>query len=135
VQCGTLGGLSASALAFVPNPSFLQQTTSERPKSSASTTTAAFGTPRTSKSSSLQQASSTASQPPAAMSSGVSIGFSSTADAAAQATASSNTSDKSGLSATNVLILKVVPATILGLGGFDCDYCVWCSALESLMHA
>jgi hypothetical protein len=28
----------------------------------------------------------------------------------------SNTSNKSGLSATNVLILKAVPATILGLG-------------------
>ena len=50
------------------------------------------------------------------MPSDVSIGFSSTADAAAQATASSNTSNKSGLSATNVLILKAVPATILGLG-------------------
>jgi hypothetical protein len=55
------------------------------------------------------------SYPPDAMSSDVSIGFSSTADAA-QATASGNTSDKSGLSTTNVLIRKAIPATILGLG-------------------
>lgn len=59
---------------------------------------------------------SSAHTSPDAMSSDVSTGFSSTADAAAQAIASSNTSNKSGLSATNALILKAVPATILGLG-------------------
>jgi hypothetical protein len=34
VQCGALAGLSASASAFVLNPSFSQQTTSELPKPS-----------------------------------------------------------------------------------------------------